>query len=797
MSETVVTVLEIDSDTRGADEYSQAMDKASASTKRTAQEQRDLQLAVAGVSVAMVNAMRQQSDAANDNSRAMRMNGLEVASFTNHLKQMVVAAYAVSPAFRQLVNPAITASVNATTMALSAMGPVAASAGMAALKGMAPLLSLFGRILLPITLVIDAVRAMNYVTELGAQKLKELGETSSAAAAAGVTAEYFQRVAKGADELAIKSDLATDALKRFKAVSDEQLGGSAFESRLDALVKAGNFVENTGVAAYKQAATTEEKYRAASEIVTIAIERGERLAGLDLASKFLPPDMMERLKANGELLRDLQRAADQVKPADIVSQEQVGYAAELQHRLEQANKIIEDRMKPVHKDLTQLGLNYQESWVYIVELKAKAASLIVPIYMGMKSAASAVGDIARGFDDFIARVASYVVPSWLQTFLKVATLPVRMAANDPAVVEPKAASTPEGRALRGWLDDAAAVQSAMKDVNTIVYKVQKDISKPVVSGAAQAAQETKDSFSRALESTEKHTARMIADTQAVGLGAGALEEFRARASLVTAAQQAGIPITDALTAKIEAQAKAAGVAGEALARARINNQIAFDRATIGLSQEDVQIAQQLRSIYPDVTTALNSAEAADMRLNNRLREGNQIVSDFGNTLLSSFLRGESAAKSMTGAAVNLIQTLASKNLQNFLNGGSLFGNQSLTSAQGALGMAGAGLSGYQSGNALTGALGGAMAGATFGPMGAVAGGILGLVGGIFGASDQSRKKIEEAQRVWKEAGPAFQTFLNEMSGGMPGGLSTNIPPKPSNDNKQGDQDDRDQRRQAA
>lgn len=210
------------------------------------------------------------------------------------------------------------------------------------------------------------------------------------------------------------------------------------------------------------------------------------------------------------------------------------------------------------------------------------------------------------------------------------------------------------------------------------------------------------------------------------------------------------------------------------AKAQIADQIKFDRATIGLSQEDVQIAQQLRSIYPDVATALTSVEAGEIRLNNQLREGKQIATDFGTALLSGLMRGEGVMKSLTGAATSLITQLASKNLQSFLNGGSLFGNQSLGSAQGALGMASAGLAGYQSGNALTGALGGAMAGATFGPMGAVAGGILGLVGGIFGANEQSKKKLEEAQRVWKKAGPAFQQFLNEMSGGVQGELMNRV-----------------------
>lgn len=68
---------------------------------------------------------------------------------------------------------------------------------------------------------------------------------------------------------------------------------------------------------------------------------------------------------------------------------------------------------------------------------------------------------------------------------------------------------------------------------------------------------------------------------------------------------------------------------------RVNEQIKFDRATIGLSQEDVQIARQLQRIYENnVPLALASSEAAAMRVNNQLRQ----MSYIGNTAASGFLK---------------------------------------------------------------------------------------------------------------------------------------------------------------
>jgi phage-related minor tail protein len=54
------------------------------------------------------------------------------------------------------------------------------------------------------------------------------------------------------------------------------------------------------------------------------------------------------------------------------------------------------------------------------------------------------------------------------------------------------------------------------------------------------------------------------------------------------------------------------------AQAAMNDNIKFGARTSLLAPEDVQIAQQLKGIYPDVATALNSVEAAGLRVNNAL-----------------------------------------------------------------------------------------------------------------------------------------------------------------------------------
>ena len=129
-----------------------------------------------------------------------------------------------------------------------------------------------------------------------------------------------------------------------------------------------------------------------------------------------------------------------------------------------------------------------------------------------------------------------------------------------------------------------------------------------------------DAVDRAILTLQRHTAQQVADTNAVGLGSAALAQFKAEAALTSAVQANGGTATAAQRAQFEGLAKAAGDAAAALEKAKVANDNRFGANTAFLSQQDVQIASQLKNIYPDVTAALNSAEAAQMRFNAAAKE---------------------------------------------------------------------------------------------------------------------------------------------------------------------------------
>jgi len=109
-----------------------------------------------------------------------------------------------------------------------------------------------------------------------------------------------------------------------------------------------------------------------------------------------------------------------------------------------------------------------------------------------------------------------------------------------------------------------------------------------------------------------------------------------------------------LRTEIDKLADRAAAAAQALEKAKIAADIKFNRDTGLLSSEDVQIAQQLKGLYPDVATALGSVEAQGIRVNNAMRE---LSSSIGSDLTSGLTDLVSGSKSAGQAFQDMSNTI--------------------------------------------------------------------------------------------------------------------------------------------
>jgi hypothetical protein len=552
-------------------------------------------------------------------------------------------------------------------------------------------LGVLGPIAAGVAVVTNTFKLMAYATELAKKQIEEFNDVADKAAGTGVSTDFFQRFTKTAPAAALSLDQVTAALKRFNEASTDKLGGSDLQQRLDALTKAGNFAGNSGTAELGASNNTEEKLRATAKLISEALDKGERLAALDIAGKAFGAPVAEALQKNSGYLDDMLKRADALNKSQIISPEDVGRAIELKERMDAAQQTLSEKWKPVQDDLAKLGMNYHQSWVEITEDLAAAVGYATQLY-------SALNKVP---DWFAKRIGGASV--W-QSITDATTTPASRAASemslgissDPVDI----ASVDSNAKLRAALQNHGNVTRGMQQATDIQSAVRGDTSK----NPTEAKAETADQFDRATEAVQKHTARTEADTKAVGLGAGALGELRTEAQLLTAAQQAGLPMTQALADKIQDLAQDAGDAATALERAKVASEIRFDRGSAFLTSEDLQIAQRLKGIYgDDIPAALASSEAAAMRFTNSLRSmsdlGQQINQgmfvEFGQNIrngASAFDALKQAGSSALGKIADKLASMAADNLWKSAFGGSSGGG--LMSLLGLGGSSGAELPGF-------------------------------------------------------------------------------------------------------
>jgi len=178
--------------------------------------------------------------------------------------------------------------------------------------------------------------------------------------------------------------------------------------------------------------------------------------------------------------------------------------------------------------------------------------------------------------------------------------------------------------------------------------------------ATEVAKETGE-FERLANSIGRATAAQEANVISEGKGAEEVARLRTEFRLMEAAQEDIIKNggnIDDYADKIKKVADRASAAAAALEKAKLASDISFGRQTALLSPEDVQIAERLRTLYgDDVPAALNSTYAAQLRLNDQLKQtrgaADEFVSSASSSLTSSLADITTGAKSASDAFKDL------------------------------------------------------------------------------------------------------------------------------------------------
>jgi hypothetical protein len=434
--------------------------------------------------------------------------------------------------------------IDANASVLATAGTIGTVVG-----GFRTFLGILGPLAVGITAVKGVFELMGYATDLAKQKIEDFYNTADRAGKAGVSTDFFQRMTKSGEALKLTVDDINAALDKFASKSQARLGGSDLDKRIAELTGAGNFAGNGNVSAISNAVGTEAKLRATVALISDSLDKGERLAALDLAEKVFGSNIADNLRSNSTYLKEMLDTADKLAASKIVSDEEIGRAIDLKTRLEDAQKVLSERFKPIQDDLAKLGMNYHESWVSIYEYMAKAVGVGNDLYAALKE-----------IPDILARAGS--APFWT----KLTEITEKLGLNsDPASLGITSIGTtgegsPANTKLAGLLSNPAAVRKAMKDAIDSETKVLGDKSQ-APSTSPQTQVPIRDPFEVALDQGNKRIAIVNAETASIGKNSEALERAKIVANLEEAAKRANAAagkelygITEATNPKIAEQA---------------------------------------------------------------------------------------------------------------------------------------------------------------------------------------------------------------------------------------------------
>lgn len=384
-------------------------------------------------------------------------------------------------------------------------------------------LGILGPLAVGITAVKGVFELMGYATDLAKQKIEDFYNTAERAGKAGVTTDFFQRMTKSGETLKLTIEDVNASLDRFASKAQGRLGGSDLENRIKELADAGNFAGSRNVAAIGNAIGTEAKLRATVDLIAEALEKGERLAALDLAEKAFGSTIASNLRANSNYLREMLATADKLAASKIVSDEEIGRAIDLKNRLEEAQKVLAERFKPIQDDLAKLGTNYHQNWVELTELMAKAVGIGNDLYAALKE-----------IPDIFARAGSASFWTKLGEFTGKIGLNSDPASMGLEPITSTSAGSPANTKLGALLSNPQAVRRAMQEAIDLETKVLGDRSKPPPT--AQSNQ--RDAFEAAIDQGNRRIAIVNAETATIGQNSEARERATIVARLEEAAKQA-------------------------------------------------------------------------------------------------------------------------------------------------------------------------------------------------------------------------------------------------------------------
>lgn len=499
-----------------------------------------------------------------------------------------------------------------------------------------------------VALAVGAYKLMTAAINGAREQMQQMVDIADKAQNLEVSPAFLQAFTSEARKLKVEAGELESALDHaFQATKDRSpidIGEwSVGEEKITAVEKALRVYNETlakdagqqlqGLVLFRDAQTQEDKIRAVLAAMIQLDQIGQHAASLDLGERMFGAQIVDRMrqgKTSAEsMLTTIKEAA--ANSDGVFSNALVERAKEVDDQLKLAHQRLSTALKPSWDDLASVMMDIKGAWADVIGYIAKAVELTnkLPRIPGMPASSTDL----EAKRDALAQVNARLNGTGGGLLGSVNLPPLSI----PGIGQVYAGTTADLEAHRDRLQKeiAALTDNGEKYGPPAPSETRGTGPAPTKISSGSGV----DKLGSAADSIEKRIAALQAEAAGLDLTTAARERAKVAAQLETVAMQANAAagkgegvVTAEQRARIEEVTEAYGKATEAIEKATVAQSIRRGRQASLLDPQDVQIAEQLRGLYPDVGTALNSVEASAMRTNEAMRS-------IGSTMSSSLTSG--------------------------------------------------------------------------------------------------------------------------------------------------------------
>lgn len=526
-----------------------------------------------------------------------------------------------------------------------------------------PLISAFGPMIARLVAFKAGIDLVSLAVGGARVELVEMVAIADKASALNVSPAFFQAFLSESHGLKVSAEELESALTHaFDATKEKSpIDLSKWETGKDRItdVEAALRVYNQtlakaagtqlkGLVLFRDADSQEQKVKAVLLAMVQLKDIGQQAAALDLGNKMFGGQFVDRIRQGKTSAEGILLSMKAAAAADdgIFSNTLVMRAKAVDDQLKLSEDRLSRGLKPSWDDLAGSLLTIKGYWADVVDLIGKAVEFTNRLGLTNERTRvkSELDEVNEAVKNGTGLFGVPQVPASVTRALGMQSPQDRLKERQ--------------QRLQGQLD---GLDRGVPEGPELPKPSRGTGDKPTL----KKTDSNRDPFDVAIDGTDKRIAALKAETATIADSAAArsrattvasLEEAAKRAN--SAAGMANTAVTDKQRAAIEKEAEAMMRATAAAEKAKVQDAIKSGGNTVLLSPEDVAIAAQLKTIYPDIATALGSVEANAMRVNNALKTVAGSIEGGVTTALTDMMStGRTAGQSFYAMSRSIVRSI--------------------------------------------------------------------------------------------------------------------------------------------